>query len=897
MATNTSSTSSTTSANNTPSSSSGTGNTTQRRIKFKRPRSRRACLTCRQRKVKCDVDQTYPGRCTNCIQFGIKECIIPESRHKRNSGKGGSIRHSDSCCSIARKRKILQHNELRKSLHHEGSESPYMKSSTMFSENATSASTSAANTPTNLGSCSGSISSKRSSVYPFLNYVKVEPGECLPSTNVNSSEFATNSPSMGFFGSAAGKFVTDYAQKLGLDRSPVDSTTVQMLDSAEAFTLPQPRVCKAYIDSYFNNIYPFAPVVNRGQFMRDYHNFAHPPSLLLLQTVIFAGARFLSYPSWSDKQRRAQLEIAEILQKRVQALFDADVESRSIPLCQAFVIFTQSCDFQLFKVRSPLHAIHMAIDVARSFKMDKDPSMMEGLSDMERRIRKRIWWSLVVEDRCFSMILGQHFSIDLGDCSVPFLTADDLSDETPDSPSPYRLTDMQVSFILQYIRCCLMMETFYGGDGLYGVLPGVSSSQAQPHSSEWFSQHVATLDRWYKNLPAYISYRLDDPLSHGTLAAYLTIIYHTLKIVLARSCITAASSHEEYVESNGPYWNVLFGSAHIIATISEKEASRLNNMPLMRFLVMQASMVFLVQTLNTDSVVSAIANEDSAACIRFLQSNSQAWEEVDFCCHIIIGLHDRKDVLVDFLRDLIPEEEISYMCSLTQKDLQGEALMYAPPQFDHVSTQNIQQRVQYIKSDAMDEFNFNGSSGLKLTSPLSPSPMGHEFSPTVGPNPWDQAQASPVVRRPLSAATIESSLNPSEESSSFEFSSYENPSCSTFDSMISEPQDTSGWIIQNIENSWSQGTNSNMTSSSPKNDYMVPSFPSQQSLQVSNASKTSIPGLGITTKDSSFNPLPQAISFAPQYSSMSTQQESGEDTSYDSTQLRSAKQSKSFVSC
>lgn len=56
--------------------------TTATQKQTKRLRSKKSCLICRQRKVRCDVDDTYP--CSRCINKKV-ECHVNERRRSKKS--------------------------------------------------------------------------------------------------------------------------------------------------------------------------------------------------------------------------------------------------------------------------------------------------------------------------------------------------------------------------------------------------------------------------------------------------------------------------------------------------------------------------------------------------------------------------------------------------------------------------------------------------------------------------------------------------------------------------------------------------------------------------------------------------------------------------------------------
>src|SRR3954465_7765322 len=82
---------------------------------------------------------------------------------------------------------------------------------------------------------------------------------------------------------------------------------------------------------------------------------------------------------------------------------------------------------------------------------------MSQLSKPDKRLWKRIWWTLFTRDRSVAVALGRPININTDDSDVEMLTEEDFSEDEGDNPAEFRPDPVHVQFFLQYVKLCEIM--------------------------------------------------------------------------------------------------------------------------------------------------------------------------------------------------------------------------------------------------------------------------------------------------------------------------------------------------------------------------------------------------------------------------------------------------------
>ena len=112
-----------------------------------------------------------------------------------------------------------------------------------------------------------------------------------------------------------------------------------------AGALPTKEVMDDLVESFFDKIHPGFPIVDEVQFKTRYADPQDPPPLLLLQSVLLAGAHVSQHPKVAESRSLVKMALF----RRAKALFDMHFENDRMHLVQSALLFTWH-----FEVRSTL---------------------------------------------------------------------------------------------------------------------------------------------------------------------------------------------------------------------------------------------------------------------------------------------------------------------------------------------------------------------------------------------------------------------------------------------------------------------------------------------------------------------------------------------------------------
>lgn len=79
------------------------------------------------------------------------------------------------------------------------------------------------------------------------------------------------------------------------------------------------------------------------------------------------------------------------------------------------------------------------------------------LSRLDKRLWKRIWWTLFTRDRSVAVALGRPVGINIDDSDVEMVTEEDFDEDEPDKPADYQPDPTHVQFFLNYVKLCEIM--------------------------------------------------------------------------------------------------------------------------------------------------------------------------------------------------------------------------------------------------------------------------------------------------------------------------------------------------------------------------------------------------------------------------------------------------------
>lgn len=116
------------------------------------------------------------------------------------------------------------------------------------------------------------------------------------------------------------------------------------------------------------------------------------------------------------------------------------------------------------------------------------------LSRPDKRLWKRIWWTLFTRDRSVAVALGRPVHINTDDSDVEMVSEDDFIEDEADQPSKFPPDSVHVHFFLQYVRLCEIM-------GLVLAQQYSVASKARRQNAIDLTHSDMALADWLQNCP------------------------------------------------------------------------------------------------------------------------------------------------------------------------------------------------------------------------------------------------------------------------------------------------------------------------------------------------------------------------------------------------------------
>lgn len=184
------------------------------------------------------------------------------------------------------------------------------------------------------------------------------------------------------------------------------------------------------------------------------------------------------------------------------------------------------------------------------------------LSKPDKRLWKRIWWTLFTRDRSVAVALGRPICINTDDSDVGMLTENDFIEDEVDYPTEYAPDPVHVQFFLQYVKLCEIMGL------VLSQQYSVASKSRRMNAMDLTHSDMALAD-WLQNCPKEVCWQRSR---HHFWAALLHANYYTTLCLLHRAHMPPASSvpsSYRVEEMAYPSRTIAFQAAGMITSIVE----------------------------------------------------------------------------------------------------------------------------------------------------------------------------------------------------------------------------------------------------------------------------------------------------------------------------------------
>ncbi|KAH7419596.1 putative C6 transcription factor [Cadophora sp. MPI-SDFR-AT-0126] len=269
----------------------------------------------------------------------------------------------------------------------------------------------------------------------------------------------------------------------------LDSFEIDILHQKGAFELPPRDVQDELISLFFTWVAPIVPVIQEADFLRRYRDPLNSPSILLLQSIFVSVSRF-PRTALSNYGQECQQTDTKTFFKRAKALYDAGYEQDQVTIIQSLVLMGWYWHGPQDVTENGLfYYSRLAIAVAQECDMYRSAELTH-LTHSERRLYKRIWWTLFTRDRTVTVAYGRPTSIWLDQSNVDSITEDDFVEEGH-TPNP-----VHVQFFLQYVELTKILHM-----SMIRPIDQRGGSLAEAAQSEY------ELNRWLLNCPEVMRWK------------------------------------------------------------------------------------------------------------------------------------------------------------------------------------------------------------------------------------------------------------------------------------------------------------------------------------------------------------------------------------------------------
>ncbi|KAL2131002.1 hypothetical protein VTI74DRAFT_5684 [Chaetomium olivicolor] len=532
--------------------------------KVTKRRAARACVSCRARKVRCDVVEGAP--CGNC-RWDDVECIVQESRRRKKNlpyacgpaavGARAGTAEALRTKSIGAAPPIITANLAKPAFVPNGTFSLplnganggqaaarllYQQPTAGFGTTGPAAASAAALTgfpPVT----PAVLPASPASLYPLLRTALEQTSEWPP-------------------------FLKPIPDRiLAEDR--------QYLVQKQVFMLPPLRLQNALLAAYVEYVHPYMPLMELHDFLKvvnDRTGASGKVSLFLYHAVMFAATAFVDESLLKDAGYDSRRDARRAFFSRTRLLYDFDYETDRLILVQGLLLMTywyETPDDQ----KDTWHWMGVAISLAHTIGLHRDPAKTP-MVPRKQKLWKRVWWSCLMRDRLVALGMRRPTRIKSEDFDVPPLNESDfeidaLPEENtllgPNECTLVRDLEMQRELAVMCIekaKLCMLI-----GDMLkvqYSVLsrPGTrpehttnSTHMLLPNKNPENMEEVEKVDKhlreWFAGLPQLCQHRPLDSENitdtNKTLAVQrnlLHMIYHTTISALHRPLFLPASPTE-----------------------------------------------------------------------------------------------------------------------------------------------------------------------------------------------------------------------------------------------------------------------------------------------------------------------------------------------------------------
>ncbi|OAA63410.1 Transcription factor [Niveomyces insectorum RCEF 264] len=385
--------------------------------------SGKACVNCRKRKNRCCGARP---QCSTCIARGILCCYpdiaaeklsVDELQKLMTAKLRESGVHPRSTDSARRQGPQADSTD---SVHGEGHIAPtapsMAQSSFGYADSMASADPSDAASRGNSPAISAAATARTGSTARDSS-----PREASPSDPQEPDGYFGESSTFAFVSNvSSGQTQQQRRKRRRLSRtasapSPgLDAGLTPGTDTTACYELPPKHVADGLVDAFFAHVHRLYPFVHEPSFRRDYERMwalqprtiaeqqQHPLWFGLLNLVFAHGYEFCDAAPVTEPVVLS----SQFLQRARRIVFAHLFTAGSFELVQALLLLCHYLQSTL-ELNECWALVGLMIHTAVGLGLHFNPPAADGLTAVDREIRKRVWWGCYIIDRTLSMKFGR----------------------------------------------------------------------------------------------------------------------------------------------------------------------------------------------------------------------------------------------------------------------------------------------------------------------------------------------------------------------------------------------------------------------------------------------------------------------------------------------------------
>ncbi|KAJ5814265.1 fungal-specific transcription factor domain-containing protein [Penicillium pulvis] len=413
-------------------------------------RAARACLSCRNRKVRCDV--VNGGRpCTNC-RLDNQSCVVKESNRGRKPGVLPTVSNQAPPESPPH---YVSHNRPFSPVRSSRSQrtpSPGQQQHSRPSEDLDALaydgkSIVLTNSPEKAVAAfvfkyEPNFSVDQPSLSPSEQAGDEVPVVIVPQSNlghVNNSSSKEDNPPLTQSPTSVHCQVLPKVNASGIYLPPyikpmprhITDRDISYLADKDALTIPDNALRDEILRAYVTIVYPFMPTVDLEDFLLSIIQGSErgSVSLILFQAIMFASVGFVDAKLLQSRGYSSRKAARKVFFSRVRLLYALDFEQEHLPLLQAVLLMTYWYDCPS-DGKDSWYWTGIAFSLAQVVGIHRETELCRT-TIKKKRLRRRIWWSCIIQDRLLAMGIRRPSRIRDKGYNVPQLTLNDFDLNEP----------------------------------------------------------------------------------------------------------------------------------------------------------------------------------------------------------------------------------------------------------------------------------------------------------------------------------------------------------------------------------------------------------------------------------------------------------------------------------